>query len=120
MYVCAYMGLIMGVAEKTVICHCMCYMCLCSFLFHLCFISVSFQFKFFFFSAQKEREETTQDTIVTKSAAFASYEINLNFDKLAGKELQQFLTISFILLESSWGDGDNVEAKHPRLWDTIA
>ncbi len=29
-----------------------------------------------FITGQKEREETTQDIIVTKSAAFASYEIN--------------------------------------------
>ncbi len=29
-----------------------------------------------FITGQNEREETTQDTIVTKSAAFASYEIN--------------------------------------------
>ncbi len=29
-----------------------------------------------FFTGQNEREETTQDTIVTKSAAYASYEIN--------------------------------------------
>ncbi len=29
-----------------------------------------------FITGQNEREETTQDTIVTKRAAFASYEIN--------------------------------------------
>jgi hypothetical protein len=29
-----------------------------------------------FITGQNEREETTQDAIVTKSAAFASYEIN--------------------------------------------
>ncbi len=29
-----------------------------------------------FITGQNEREETTQDTIVTKSAACASYEIN--------------------------------------------
>jgi hypothetical protein len=30
-----------------------------------------------FITGQNEREETTQDAIVTKSAAFASYEIRL-------------------------------------------
>jgi hypothetical protein len=41
--------------------------------------------KKFFITGQKEREETTQDTIVTKSAAFASYEINyLTYTKLRG------------------------------------
>jgi hypothetical protein len=33
-------------------------------------------FKEKFITGQNEREETTQDAIVTKSAAFASYEIN--------------------------------------------
>jgi hypothetical protein len=33
-------------------------------------------FKVSFITGQNEREETTQDAIVTKSAAFASYEIN--------------------------------------------
>jgi hypothetical protein len=43
-----------------------------------------------FITGQNEREETTQDTIVTKRAAFASYEINYltyitatNYNKIA-------------------------------------